>query len=299
MSEWLTDLKQLNIGKIETDASLKKFTTYKVGGKARCVIYPKNTEKLVKLMKFIRSRNIKYKMLGNGSNLIFSDDLFDGILIKLTEFDNIEIINNKIKVGAGYSLIKLSRIALKNSLTGLEFAAGIPGTVGGAIFMNAGAYKSDISSIVEKVLVFRKGHFDWLSKEEMEFSYRHSILQDHPHWMAIACVLKLEEKNSEEIFALMNERLKRRKNSQPLERLSAGSVFRNPEGSFAWKYIDELGYRGYRQGDIEVSDKHPNFIVNCGEGKAEDFLDIVYKIQEEVLSAYGVKLVMEVEKFNC
>ena len=117
--------------------------------------------------------------------------------------------------------------------------------------------------------------------------------------MAIACVLKLEEKNSEEIFALMNERLKRRKNSQPLERLSAGSVFRNPEGSFAWKYIDELGYRGYRQGDIEVSDKHPNFIVNCGEGKAEDFLDIVYKIQEEVLSAYGVKLVMEVEKFNC
>ena len=187
----------------------------------------------------------------------------------------------------------------KEGLSGFEFASGIPGSIGGLLYMNAGAYKSDISSIVEKVLVFRKGHFDWLSKEEMEFSYRHSILQDHPHWMAIACVLKLEEKNSEEIFALMNERLKRRKNSQPLERLSAGSVFRNPEGSFAWKYIDELGYRGYRQGDIEVSDKHPNFIVNCGEGKAEDFLDIVYKIQEEVLSSYGVKLVMEVEKFNC
>ena len=156
MKEWITDLKQLNIGKLELNTSIKKYTTYKIGGNAACVVYPKSIEKLVQLMKFIKFRNIKYKIIGNGSNLIFSDKDFEGILIKLTEFDNIEIFDNKIKVGAGYSLMKLSRIALKNSLTGLEFAAGIPGTVGGAVFMNAGAYKSDMGYVVQSVKVLTK-----------------------------------------------------------------------------------------------------------------------------------------------
>ena len=149
MNEVIQNIKRENIGRIEENISLKKYTTYKVGGKSRCVVYPKNVDKLVKLIKLLNQNDIKYKIIGNGSNLLFSDKDYDGILIKLVDFDDIEINDNRIKVGAGYSLMKLSRIAMKNSLTGLEFAAGIPGTVGGAVFMNAGAYKSDMGYIVK------------------------------------------------------------------------------------------------------------------------------------------------------
>ena len=165
--------------------------------------------------------------------------------------------------------------------------------------MNAGAYKSDMSSIVQEVLVYKNQELVWMKKDELKFSYRYSIFQEHPHWVAVACKLSLTKTNSQEIFALMSERLERRKNTQPLDKSSAGSVFRNPENAAAWKFIDELGYRGYELNGVQVSNKHSNFIVNNGGGKAEDFLKIAYKIQEETLAKYGVKLIMEVEKFNC
>ena len=299
MSEWLTDLKQLNIGKIETDASLKKFTTYKIGGKARCVIHPKNTEKLVKLMKFIRSKNIKYKMLGNGSNLIFSDDLFDGILIKLTEFDNIEIINNKIKVGAGYSLMKLSRVALKNSLTGLEFAAGIPGTVGGAIFMNAGAYKSDMGYVVQSVKVLTKDFkIVELENKEMNFHYRTSFLQKHPDYICLEAVIRLEKGKKDAIEEVMKSRLKRRVESQPLNYPSAGSVFRNPTGMFAGELIEKCGLKGYKLGGAMISDKHANFVINTGNAKASDVRDLITLAREKVKEEYNVDLRVEQEFVN-
>ena len=299
MSEWLTDLKQLNIGKIETDASLKKFTTYKIGGKARCVIHPKNTEKLVKLMKFIRSKNIKYKMLGNGSNLIFSDDLFDGILIKLTEFDNIEIINNKIKVGAGYSLMKLSRVALKNSLTGLEFAAGIPGTVGGAIFMNAGAYKSDMGYIVQSVKVLTKDFkIVELENKEMNFHYRTSFLQKHPDYICLEAVIRLEKGKKDAIEEVMKSRLKRRVESQPLNYPSAGSVFRNPTGMFAGELIEKCGLKGYKLGGAMISDKHANFVINTGNAKASDVRNLITLAREKVKEEYNVDLRVEQEFVN-
>ncbi len=299
MSEWLTDLRQLNIGKIETDASLKKLTTYKVGGKARCVIYPKNIEKLVKLMKFIRSRNIKYKMLGNGSNLIFSDDLFDGILIKLTEFDNIEITNNKIKVGAGYSLMKLSRLALKNSLTGLEFAAGIPGTVGGAIFMNAGAYKSDMGYIVQSVKVLTKDFkIVELENKEMNFHYRTSFLQKHPDYICLEAIIRLEKGKKDAIEEVMKSRLKRRVESQPLNYPSAGSVFRNPTGMFAGELIEKCGLKGYKLGGAMISDKHANFVINTGDAKASDVRDLINIAREKVKAEYNVDLRVEQEFVN-
>lgn len=299
MSEWLTDLRQLNIGKIETDASLKKLTTYKVGGKARCVIYPKNIEKLVKLMKFIRSRNIKYKMLGNGSNLIFSDDLFDGILIKLTEFDNIEITNNKIKVGAGYSLMKLSRLALKNSLTGLEFAAGIPGTVGGAIFMNAGAYKSDMGYIVQSVKVLTKDFkIVELENKEMNFHYRTSFLQKHPDFICLEAIIRLEKGKKDAIEEVMKSRLKRRVESQPLNYPSAGSVFRNPTGMFAGELIEKCGLKGYKLGGAMISDKHANFVINTGDAKASDVRDLINIAREKVKAEYNVDLRVEQEFVN-
>lgn len=299
MSEWLADLKQLNIGKIEIDVSLKKFTTYKVGGTARCIIYPKSTEKLVKLMKFIKSRNIKYKMLGNGSNLIFSDDLFDGILIKLTEFDNIEIINNKIKVGAGYSLMKLSRIALKNSLTGLEFAAGIPGTVGGAIFMNAGAYKSDMGYIVQSVKVLTKDlKIVELENKEMNFHYRTSFLQKHTDYICLEAIIRLEKGIKDSIEEVMKSRLKRRLESQPLNYPSAGSVFRNPTGMFAGELIEKCGLKGYKLGGAMISEKHANFVINTGNAKASDIKNLINLAKERVKKEYNVDLKIEQEFVN-
>ena len=154
MSDILKELEELNIGKIETNVSMKKYTTYRVGGNALCIAYPKNTTALVKLIKYLKNKEVKYKILGNGSNLLFSDNDYNGVLIKLTEFNDIKFLSkNKIRVGAGYNLIKLSLVTAKKGLTGLEFASGIPGTVGGSVFMNAGAYKSDMGYIIETVKV--------------------------------------------------------------------------------------------------------------------------------------------------
>ena len=299
MKEWITDLKQLNIGKLELNTSIKKYTTYKIGGNAACVVYPKSIEKLVQLMKFIKFRNIKYKIIGNGSNLIFSDKDFEGILIKLTEFDNIEIFDNKIKVGAGYSLMKLSRIALKNSLTGLEFAAGIPGTVGGAVFMNAGAYKSDMGYIVQSVKVLTKDFkVVELENKEMNFHYRTSFLQKHPDYICLEVIIRLEKGKKDAIEEVMKSRLKRRVESQPLNYPSAGSVFRNPTGMFAGELIEKCGLKGYKLGGAMISDKHANFVINIDNAKATDVRDLISLAQEKVKKEYNVDLKVEQEFVN-
>ncbi len=299
MKEWITDLKQLNIGKLELNTSIKKYTTYKIGGNAACVVYPKSIEKLVQLMKFIKFRNIKYKIIGNGSNLIFSDKDFEGILIKLTEFDNIEIFDNKIKVGAGYSLMKLSRIALKNSLTGLEFAAGIPGTVGGAVFMNAGAYKSDMGYVVQSVKVLTKDFkVVELENKEMNFHYRTSFLQKHPDYVCLEVIIRLEKGKKDVIEDVMKSRLKRRVESQPLNYPSAGSVFRNPTGMFAGELIEKCGLKGYKLGGAMISDKHANFVINIDNAKAVDVRDLISLAQEKVKKEYNVDLKVEQEFVN-
>ncbi len=299
MKEWITDLKQLNIGKLELNTSIKKYTTYKIGGNAACVVYPKSIEKLVQLMKFIKFRNIKYKIIGNGSNLIFSDKDFEGILIKLTEFDNIEIFDNKIKVGAGYSLMKLSRIALKNSLTGLEFAAGIPGTVGGAVFMNAGAYKSDMGYVVQSVKVLTKDFkVVELENKEMDFHYRTSFLQKHPDYVCLEVIIRLEKGKKDVIEDVMKSRLKRRVESQPLNYPSAGSVFRNPTGMFAGELIEKCGLKGYKLGGAMISDKHANFVINIDNAKAVDVRNLISLAQEKVKKEYNVDLKVEQEFVN-
>lgn len=299
MKEWITDLKQLNIGKLELNTSIKKYTTYKIGGNAACVVYPKSIEKLVQLMKFIKFRNIKYKIIGNGSNLIFSDKDFEGLLIKLTEFDNIEIFDNKIKVGAGYSLMKLSRIALKNSLTGLEFAAGIPGTVGGAVFMNAGAYKSDMGYVVQSVKVLTKDFkVVELENKEMNFHYRTSFLQKHPDYVCLEVIIRLEKGKKDVIEDVMKSRLKRRVESQPLNYPSAGSVFRNPTGMFAGELIEKCGLKGYKLGGAMISDKHANFVINIDNAKAVDVRNLISLAQEKVKKEYNVDLKVEQEFVN-
>ena len=176
--EIVRKIKDLNVGKIDDNVVLSKYTTYRVGGPAICVVYPKNITCLVKLLRFLKNEKIMYKMLGNGSNLLFSDKPYDGVLIKLDEFNNIEFLGkNKVRVGAGVSLVKLSLLTAKKGLTGLEFASGIPGSVGGAVFMNAGAYKSDMGYIVEKVKVLTPDlRIIYLENKEMNFHYRTSYL---------------------------------------------------------------------------------------------------------------------------
>lgn len=299
MNEVIQNIKRENIGKIEENISLKKYTTYKVGGKSRCVVYPKNVDKLVKLIKLLNQNDIKYKIIGNGSNLLFSDKDYDGILIKLVDFDDIEINDNRIKVGAGYSLMKLSRIAMKNSLTGLEFAAGIPGTVGGAVFMNAGAYKSDMGYIVKSVKVLTPDYrIIELENRELDFHYRTSYLKKHPKYICLEAVIKLEHGSRSAIENLMKERLKRRMSSQPLNYPSAGSVFRNPKDMFAGELIENLGLKGMKHNGAMISDKHANFIVNTGNAKSEDIKYLIDYAYNKVKEKYNVEMVVEQEFVN-
>lgn len=179
MNNAIEEIEKNDIGKIEKDVFLSKYTTYRVGGLAKYIVYPKNAEKLVTLIKILKKNNVMFKILGNGSNLLFSDKQFPGILIKLNEFNDVEFIGNKVLVGAGYPIIKLSLLCAKHSLTGLEFASGIPGTVGGALFMNAGAYNSDMGYVVQNVKVLTPDlRIITLENKELDFHYRTSFFKN-------------------------------------------------------------------------------------------------------------------------
>lgn len=300
MKNIIEQLKKENIGKIEENISLAKYTTYKAGGLASLIVYPKNIEKLICLLKIIRENNIKYKILGNGSNLLFSDKKWNGVIIKLSEFDDIEIIDNKIKVSSGYSLMKLSRIAAKNSLTGLEFASGIPGTVGGAVFMNAGAYKSDMGYIVRSVTVLTPDYrIIELENKELNFRYRTSFFKTHPEYICLEANIKLEHGTRSAIEDLMKQRLKRRLASQPLNYPSAGSVFRNPPDMYAGELIEKLGLKGMEKGGAMISDKHANFVINkTGKAKSKDIKYLIDYAKNQVKKKYNVDLMVEQEFVN-
>ena len=296
----LKELEELNIGKIDTNVSLKKCTTYRVGGNAKFIAYPKDVNSLVKLIKYLKNKNIKYKILGNGSNLLFSDKEYDGVLIKLTEFNELEFIGKtKLRVGAGYSLIKLSLVTAKKGLTGLEFAAGIPGTVGGSVFMNAGAYKSDMGYVVESVKVLTPDEkIISLENKEMDFHYRTSFLKRHPNYICLEVVIKLHKGKNEAIEALIKDRRERRLASQPLEYPSAGSVFRNPEDNFAGKLIEDSGLKGEKHGGAMISSKHANFVVNYKNAKAEDIKYLIELAHDKVKENYNIDLKIEQEFVN-
>lgn len=299
MDIFLEQVEEKEIGKIIYDALLSKYTTYKVGGRARAIIYPKDRKSLVELCQLIKIYNVKYKILGNGSNLLFSDELYDGVLIKLAEFNKIEFVRNKVICGAGASLMKVAREAMKRGLAGLEFASGIPGTIGGAIYMNAGAYKSDMGYITTNVTVLTDDlKIITLTNGEMDFHYRSSYLQKHKDYICLEAVLKLTKGDKKEIEAVTKERRERRVESQPLEYPSAGSVFRNPEGMYAGKLIEDLGFKGLTKGGAEVSLKHANFVINKGGATAKDIHDLIIFIHDAVFDRYGVDLKIEQEFVN-
>lgn len=296
----LKELEELNIGKIDTNVSLKKCTTYRVGGNAKFIAYPKDVNSLVKLIKYLKNKNIKYKILGNGSNLLFSEKEYDGVLIKLSEFDYLEFIGKtKLRVGAGFNLIKLSLVTAKKGLTGLEFASGIPGTVGGSVFMNAGAYKSDMGYVVESVKVLTPDEkIINLENKEMDFHYRTSFLKKHPEYICLEVVIKLQKGKKEAIEALIKDRRERRLISQPLEYPSAGSVFRNPEDDFAGRLIEESGLKGEKHGGAMISSKHANFIVNYKNAKADDIKYLIELAHDKVKENYDIDLKIEQEFVN-
>ncbi|MCI5723367.1 MAG: UDP-N-acetylmuramate dehydrogenase [Erysipelotrichaceae bacterium] len=297
MDKILDSLKQYAL--VEVDKPLSTMTTLRIGGNAKYVVYPETIIGIDGIFQIIQENQIPYKVIGKGSDLLCSDDPFEGIVIRFDRFFNHQYFDgNTLVAEAGCSIISLSTQAMKKGLSGLEFASGIPGTVGGCIFMNAGAYKDSMMNVIKEVLVYRNRKFEWISNEECDFSYRHSIFQSHPEWFVLAVRLQLTPKPVQEIADLMDSRRERRVNSQPLNFPSCGSVFKNPEGDNAWRLIDGIGYRGKQLGGAMVSDKHCNFIINVHHATALEYLSLIEEIQKEVKNKYDIELMTEVEKFN-
>ena len=291
----ISDLKKLDIGKVISKPLLKDYTTYKLAGDAIVIVFPDCEESLIDLLKYLRDKKIKHMILGNGSNVIFNKK-YDGVIIKLDNFNSLKIINNTITVGAGYMLNKLATRVSRLGLTGMEFATGIPGTVGGAVYMNAGAYKSDMGYIVTKIKVLTPDYkIKTMYNKDLEFHYRSSFLQHHKDYICLEATITLVKGNPSEIIELIEERKKRRIETQPLEYPSAGSVFRNPEGDFAGRLIEEIGYKGKSVGDAKVSEKHANFIINNGNASGEDIKKLINEIKDKVKEKYDIELHVEQE----
>lgn len=287
-------------GDVKCEEPLALHTTFRIGGIARFLIYPKNEICLMCVLEILKEEKLDYKIIGKGSNILCGDDAYDGAIICLDRyFTDFYFEEEGICVAqSGTSIILLAHEAMKQSFSGLEFASGIPGTVGGALFMNAGAYKSDIGSLVQEVFVLKNDACMWLNKEELEFSYRHSLFQKHPEWIVLGVKLQLTQGDQKEIRDLMDSRRKRRLESQPLDKPSAGSMFRNPSTAQAWELIEKIGFRGKQVGGAMVSDKHANFIVNNEEATAKDVIELVTMIQAEVKQQFDIDLMTEVERFN-
>ncbi|MGI6325339.1 MAG: UDP-N-acetylmuramate dehydrogenase [Bacilli bacterium] len=299
MENIINEIKTQKIGKVIENILMKDYTTYKVGGKVRVMVYPRNEEKLIELMKIIKKYNLKYKVIGNGSNVIFSDKDYDGIIIKLDNFDYFDIIDTVVTVGAGYNLMKLAINVSRRGLSGLEFATGIPGTVGGAVYMNAGAYKSDMGYIVSRVKVLTPDlEIKYLYNRDLDFHYRSSFFQKNPGYICLEATIVLREGNRDEIMDIIADRKQRRLLSQPLEYPSAGSVFRNPENDFAGHLIEECGLKGLKIGGAMVSAKHANFIINVGGATADDVRQLIEMVKDIVKEKYNVELKVEQEFVN-
>lgn len=289
-------MKELKIkGRIDTNVSLKQLTTYKLDGIAKYVVYPNDTKELIKIIKELKEQNQKYKIIGGGSNLIFHGN-YDGYLIKLDKLDNLKIDGNKITVGAGYSTIRLAYKVSKLGLSGLEFATGIPGAIGGAIFNNAGAYGSDMGYIVESIKVLTPNlEIKTMYNKELDFHYRTSFLKKNKDYICLEATIILKNGNKENIMEIIEDRKQRRMMSQPLEYPSAGSVFRNPPDDSAWRLIEEIGYKGKNIGGAKVSEKHANFIINYNNASGEDIIKLINEIKERVKEKYNVELILEQE----
>lgn len=292
-------IKEDKIGEYFENISLKDYNTYKIGGIAKLIVFPKNRDMLIELLTYVRNNDVKYKIIGNGSNLIFSDQNYNGVIIKLDRFDKLHISKTTVIVESGYSLMKLAQKTMRMGLTGLEFASGIPGTVGGAVIMNAGAYKSDMSYIIKEVEVLTPDlEIKTLSNEELDYNYRTSFLKKNPEYICLSAVIELKHGDKSAIKELNEDRKRRRLESQPLEYPSAGSVFRNPLDLFAGKLIEDCELKGKIIGGAQISEKHANFIINIGGATASDVKELIDLVKKTVFDKYQVELKEEQEYVN-
>jgi len=283
----------LNISYKE-EVSLKNYNTYRVNTIAKFLVFPKTIEELQEIIKYLKDNNIKYFLLGNGSNIILSMDYYDGVIIKLDNFNSITYNDNLVTAGAGCSLIKLSLDTIEKGLTGMEFSTGIPGAVGASVAMNAGAYNSDLSQILKEITVLTPNNeIKTMKNEELTFEYRDSFLKRNKDYIVLSATFELEKGNTEEMKELVNERKQKRISSQPLDMPNAGSVFRNPEGTYAGALIEEANLKGYNINGAEVSIKHANFIVNKGGATGEDIINLIDKIQKEIKEKNNIELKLE------
>lgn len=297
MNELISRLNAMNVGKVKENEPLANHTTIKIGGPADFFVEPSSVDNLKKTMELVREYRVKWRAIGRGSNLLVSDKGIEGFVIKLgAGLDQLEINGAEIIVDAGYSLVALATSISKKGLSGLEFASGIPGSVGGAVYMNAGAHGSDISKILTKALIlFEDGHMEWLSNEEMEFSYRTSVLQKKRPGIVVRAVFQLSEGEKEKIQAEMKKNKDYRKDTQPWNLPCAGSIFRNPLPNFAGKLIEEAGLKGFSIGGAKISEMHGNFIVNSGGATAEDVLSLIQYVKNKIYESKQITMETEVE----
>ncbi|MGL5716288.1 MAG: UDP-N-acetylmuramate dehydrogenase [Paraclostridium sp.] len=278
------------------DESMSKHTSFKVGGPVDFLVKPRNEEQIKEVIGLAKNENIPYLILGNGSNLLVRDGGIRGIVVKIADnFNEFNIENTTVTAQSGAMLSFMGKAIMRNNLGGFEFAAGIPGTLGGAIAMNAGAYGGEMKDIVTSVrLLDTDGNIIELSNEEMQFTYRKSILSSKDY-IVLSARIELKEGNYEEIRDIMKDLTNKRVTKQPLNLPSAGSTFKRPEGYFAAKLIEDSGLKGLTLRGAQVSDKHCGFIVNLGNATAKDILDLIYVVKSTVSSKFGVNLEEEVK----
>lgn len=297
MNELITKLQELNIGIVKEKEPLANHTTMKIGGPADIFIEPSSIENMIKIMGLINEYKVKWTAIGRGSNLLVSDLGLEGAVIKLGRgMSTLEVNGTEVKAGGGYSLVSLSTQLSRQGLSGLEFASGIPGSVGGAVFMNAGAHGSDISNILTKALIlFEDGNVEWLSNKEMMFSYRTSVLQKKRPGVVLEAIFQLQSGDKDIIFSEMQRNKEYRKETQPWNFPCAGSIFRNPLPHHAGKLVQDAGLKGYSIGGAKISDMHGNFIVNTGNATAHDVLALISYIKEKIYDLYQIEMHTEVE----
>lgn len=289
-------VEQIGEDYVICDCDMSRFTSFRTGGKADLLIMPQNPEQLKYVLQELSRADEPYMVMGNGSNILVKDGGYPGTIVKLGEaFSQIQVQGEKITAGCGALLSSVAKAALDESLTGLEFASGIPGSLGGAVFMNAGAYGGEMVQVIEKVRIIAKdGSREYtLSCADLDLSYRHSILHESGD-IAVSVVLKLEKGDKAAIGEQMKELAAKRNAKQPVSLPSAGSFFKRPEGHFAGKLIQDAGLKGMSVGGAQVSPLHSGFIVNTGEATAGDILRLMEIVQAAVLEQFGVRLEPEV-----
>lgn len=292
-------VKVLDEDQIKPEEPMKNHVTFRVGGPADFFVTPKNYEELSGVLKCCAKYEMPCYIMGNGSNLLVSDQGYRGVVIQLfRQLNNIQCEGNVIRAQAGALLSAVANRALEEKLTGFEFAAGIPGTLGGACVMNAGAYGGEMKDVLKSVTVLtREGERITLQKNELELGYRTSIIAKKDY-IVLEAEIELEVGDAEEIKAVMDDLKERRTTKQPLEYPSAGSTFKRPEGYFAGKLIQETGLQGFQVGGAQVSEKHCGFVINKDQATAADIAELIRQVQDRVEEKFGVRLETEVKRLG-